>query len=143
MTLEEALRISQERNLDLIQVTEKAEPPVCRIMDYGKYQYSLQKKERKTRVKKSGEIKEIRLGFNISLHDMEVRANSAEKFFNKGHKVKIAMVLRGREKALSNFAKEKMNKFLEVLREKAPIKIERELKKEARGFTIIIAKERH
>jgi len=140
MNLEVALQMARERNLDLIQVTERVEPPVCKIMDYGKYQYALQKKERAARVKKGGEIKGVRLGFNISLHDIEVRANLAEKFLNKGDRVKLEMVLRGREKSLSDFAKGKINQFLEILEKKVPIKIERVLKKEARGFTMIISK---
>jgi len=140
MNLEVALQMARERNLDLIQVTERVEPPVCKIMDYGKYQYALQKKERAARVKKGGEIKGVRLGFNISLHDIEVRANLAEKFLNKGDRVKLEMVLRGREKSLSDFAKGKIDQFLEILEKKVPIKIERVLKKEARGFTMIISK---
>ena len=141
MELEKALQISRERNLDLIQVTERVTPAVCKIMDYGKYLYSLQKKERTAQVKKGGEMKGVRLGFNISLHDMEVRANLAEKFLNKGNRVRLEMVLRGREKGLSDFAKGKINQFLEILGKKVPIKIERELKRESRGFTMIISKE--
>jgi len=138
--LEEALRMAEERNLDLIQVTEKTEPPVCKIMDYGKYLYWLQKKEKVTKVSGGGELKGIRLGFNISLHDLETRARQAEKFLKKGDKVRIEMVLRGREKALGEFAKGKINQFLEILEKLIPVKIERELKKEPRGFTMIISK---
>lgn len=141
MSLTEALRMSREHNLDLIQVTEKVDPPVCKIMDYGKYLYSLQKKEKKEKLKRGGEMKGIRLGFNISLHDLETRVNQTEKFLKKGSRVKIEMKLRGRERALGNFAKEKMNKFLEILKNKIPIKIERELKREPRGLTMIISKE--
>jgi len=140
LSLQEALQMAQERNLDLIQVTEKAEPPVCKIMDYGKYQYQLQKKEKAVKVKHAGEMKGIRLGFNISLHDMEVKANQAQKFLKKGNKVRIEMRLRGREKALQNIAKEKMKHFFEMLEKLLPLKIERELKKEPRGFTTIISK---
>jgi len=139
MNLGEALQLARERNLDLIQVTEKVEPPVCKIMDYGKYLYQERKKE-KTTVKSHGELKGIRLGLRISQHDLEVRVNLAEKFLKKGHKVKIDLVLRGREKALSGFAKEKLNLFLEILGKSMPIKVERELKKEARGLTMIISK---
>jgi len=138
--LGEALQIAQERNLDLIQVTEKVEPPVCKLMDYGKYLYSLQKKERQAKIKRAGEIKGIRLGYNISLHDMEVRARQAEKFLRKENKVRVELILKGREKALGEFAKGKMNQFLEILEKLIPIKIERELKREARGFTMIISK---
>ncbi len=136
--LSEALQLARERNLDLIQVTEKVEPPVCKFGDYGKYLYWLQKKEKG--VKKGGEVKGIRLGFNISLHDLETRAHQAEKFLKEGDKVRIEMILRGREKGLADFAKGKINQFLEILGKLIPIKIERELKKEPRGWTMIISK---
>ena len=136
--LEEALRLARERNLDLIQVTEKVEPPVCKISDYGKYLYWLQKKEKGT--KRAGETKGIRLSFNISLHDLETRAHQSEGFLKKGNKVRVELILRGREKALGDFAKKKIQQFLEILEKLIPIKIERELKRETRGFTIIIAK---
>lgn len=135
-----ATQMAQERNLDLIQVTEKVEPPVCKIMEYGKYLYSLEKKEKASRVKTGGEIKGIRLTFNISLHDLEVRARQAEKFLKKGDKIRVELVLRGREKAHGDFAKEKISQFLEILDKLTPIKTERELKRESRGFTIIISK---
>lgn len=138
--LKEALQMSGERGLDLIQMTEKTEPPVCKIMDYGKYLYSLQKREKHTKLRKAGEIKGIRLGFNTSLHDLETRAHQAEKFLKQGQKVRIEMILRGREKQLSEFAKGKISQFLEILEKLIKIKIERELKREPRGFTIIITK---
>lgn len=141
MSLEKALRAARERNLDLIQITEKVEPPVCKIMDYGKYLYLQKKKERQAAKKqKGGELKGIRLGFNISQHDLEVRTRQAEKFLKEGNKVRIEMRLRGREKALGNFAKEKINKFLETLTSLIPYKVERELKREQRGFIMIISK---
>jgi translation initiation factor IF-3 len=140
MSVQEALQMAQERNLDLVQVTEKVAPPVCKIIDYGKYLYSLQKKERATKTKKAGELKGIRLGFNISLHDLETRAYQAEKFLKKGDKIRIEMPLRGREKGLSEFAKGKVNQFLEILEKIVPIKIERELKREMRGLTMIVTK---
>ena len=139
LDLREALRLAEERNLDLIQVTEKVEPPVCRIMDLGKYLYSLEKKERASRVKTGGEIKGIRLTFNISPHDLEIRARQSEKFLKKGDKLRIELILRGREKAHQDFAKEKIANFLEILEKLTPIKIERGLKRESRGFTIIIS----
>lgn len=139
MPLEEALRISGDRNLDLIQVTEKVVPPVCRIGDFGKYLYQMQKKERKIR-QVGGELKEVRIGFNISPHDLETKAKLAEKFLKKGDKVKVAMPLHGREKALGNFAKEKINQFLNFLDTLTPIKAEKDLKRDLRGFTMIISK---
>jgi translation initiation factor IF-3 len=142
MNLEKALQLASERHLDLIQVTEKVEPPVGKIMDHGKYLYQEKKKGKLAAKKqKGGELKGIRLGFNISQHDLEVRAKLAEKFLKEGDKVRIEMILRGREKALGNFAKEKINKFLETLRGLCPYKVERELKREPRGFNMIIAKQ--
>ena len=141
MPLREALQIAQERSLDLAQVTEKVEPPVCKITDYGKYQYQQEKKERKTKKQKGGELKGIRLTFNISQHDLETRAKAAAKFLKRGDKIKIELRLRGRERALGDFARGKVAKFLEVLKNLIPIKTERELKREPRGFTMIISKE--
>ena len=141
MNLEKALQLAWERHLDLIQVTEKVEPPVCKIMDYGKYLYQEKKKEKATTKKqKGGYLKGIRLTFNISQHDLETRARQTEKFLKEGDKVRIEMILRGREKALGNFAKEKINKFLETLQSLYPYKVERELKREPRGFSMIISK---
>ena len=140
LNLEVALQMARERSLDLIQVTERVEPPVCKIMDYGKYLYSLEKKERTAKKQRGGELKGIRLSFNISSHDLETRANLAEKFLKRGDRIRIELPLRGRQKALQDFAKGKINQFFEILEKKVPIKIEKELKRESRGLTMIIAK---
>ncbi|TSC75856.1 MAG: translation initiation factor IF-3 [Parcubacteria group bacterium Gr01-1014_30] len=141
VSFEEAANIAIERKLDLIQVTEKVEPPVCKLMDYGKYLYTLQKKEKATRPKHTGELKGIRLSFNISAHDLEIRAQQAEKFLKKGDKVRVELPLRGREKAFGDQGKEKIRQFLEMLGKVVPVKTERDLKREPRGFTIIISKQ--
>jgi len=138
VSLEKAIQMARERHLDLIQITERVNPPVCKILDYGKYLYRLQKKEKET--KKSSEMKEIRLTFNISPHDLEIRAERAEKFLKKGDRIKLEMILRGREKSLRDFAKNKLKQFLEILNSKIKIKIEGELKKTPRGFTVIVLK---
>lgn len=137
--LDKAIAKAKEKGLDLIQITEKVKPPVCKIGDFGKYLYRLEKKEKHQ--KRSGELKNIRLSFGISEHDLGIRVKTAEKFLKEGHKVRIEMVLRGRERFLSNFAKEKMKKFLEILKQTISYKIERELKKQFKGLTIIISKE--
>ena len=139
-SLEEALKMAKERNLDLIQITDRANPPVCRICDYGKFVYQMKKKEKERKKEQKGELKGIRLGFNTSEHDMEIRANHAKEFLEKGNRVQIEMILRGREKELTNFAKEKIKKFLEILESKISIKVEQELKKVPRGFIMIISK---
>ncbi len=137
----EAIEMAKARGLDLIQVTEKVEPPICKIANYGKYLYSLQKKEKKISLKnRGGELKEVRIGFNISPHDIEVKAKQAEKFLKGGDKVKVGMILRGREKAMGEFAKKKIEFFFTTLNAILPIKIDRELKRELKGFTMIISK---
>ena len=139
MSLTEALRISRERGLDLIQVTEKLEIPVCKLGEYGKYLYQLQKRDKK-QFKKIGELKTVRLSFNISLHDMETKANQTKKFLEKGNKVRIELRLKGRQRGFSDIGKEKINQFLKILKNLVEIKIEKELKKQPRGLTVIIAK---
>jgi len=108
--------------------------------DLGKYLYREEKKEKALHKHKGGDLKGIRLTFNISQHDLETRAKQAEKFLKRGDQIKIELPLRGREKALQGFAQEKIEKFLTTLNELIPIKRERELKREARGFTMIISK---
>ena len=141
MNIFAAIDLAKSKGLDLIQVTEKVEPPVCRIANYGKFLYSQSKKEKKMAKPKGGELKEIRLTFKISPHDMETRAKQAEKFLNNGDKIKINMSLRGREKAMGGFATDKVKQFLEKLNLLIPIKTERELKREPRGFTMIVSKQ--
>lgn len=140
LALEKALQAAKERGFDLIQVTEKIDPPVCKIMDYGKYLYHLKKKEKSAKHHTSNELKSIRLTFGISEHDLETRIRQTEKFLKKGNRIRIEMKLRGRQKALQGFAREKIRKFLKDLEKSNPIKIEKELKKEPRGLTMIISK---
>lgn len=139
MSLENALKAAQEKGLDLIQITEKADPPVCKIGDFGKFLYRQKKKEKQAKPK-GGETKGVRLGFGISDHDLAFRAQQAHNFLKEGNKVRVEMILRGREKALGNFAREKMVKFLETVDKLAPCKVDRELKRDPRGFSIIISK---
>jgi translation initiation factor IF-3 len=132
--------MARERNLDLVQVTEKVQPPVCRITDYGKYLYAEEKKKRQSKTKKTGELKGIRLSFNISLHDLEIRVRQAEKFLKRGDKIRVDIILRGRQRALQNIAEEKINQFTQVLSEKIPIKVERNIQRRGRNLTMIITK---
>lgn len=138
----EAIDLAKSQGLDLIQVTEKVVPPVCKIGNYGKYLYSLQKKEKKIKVHtKITKLKEIQLGFNIAPGDIETKSRQAEKFLREGDKVKVSMVLKGREKAMGDLAKNKIVFFLETTDKLIPIKVERELKREPKGFTMIVSKE--
>lgn len=137
--LQEALKIAKERHLDLVQITDKANPPVCKIIDYGKFVYNQQKKEKKQ--KKTGEFKSLRISFNISPHDLETKIRKTKDFLEKGDKIRIEMRLRGREKSLEEIARGKIEEILQKIKEFIPIKIERELKRERAGLTIIISKE--
>lgn len=137
VSIKEALKKAEEKKLDLIQVTSKANPPVCKIADYGKHLYDLQKKEKK---QKPSELKIVKLSYNMSEHDMGVRMKRAVKFLEEGDKVKIVMMLRGRENRLTDFARKKTNKFLDELNEKVSIKKEGRLKRGHGGLAIIVIK---
>ena len=139
--LSEALNTAKEKGLDLIMVTDKAVPPICKIGDYGKYLYALQKKERKNIAgSKRGETKSIRLSFNISDNDLNTRVLAAEKFLNKGDKVNVELKLKGRQKQLSDVGTQKIKKFIEILGSKVDIKIEKDIKKELKGLSVTILK---
>lgn len=138
---EKALQMALERNLDLVQVTQKVEPPVCKILDSGKYLYSLQKKEKKQKVKQKNELKIIRLKYNISEHDMETKAKQVKKFLEKGDKIKINLRLRGREKAMGNIAHEKIDKFLTMIQSYIAIKIEQPINRKGGLLSATISKQ--
>lgn len=141
MNIFDAIDLAKSRGLDLIQVTEKVEPPICKMGDYGKYLYSLQKKERKIKTgARESKLKEIQIGFKTSAHDIETKAKQAGKFLKGGDKVKVSMVLKGREKAMGDLARNKIQFFLETINNLIPIKTEREIKREPRGFTMIMSK---
>jgi translation initiation factor IF-3 len=140
VALEQALLLAREKELDLIQVTEKVEPPVCKIGQYGKFLYQQEKKGKDAKKQTGGDLKEVRLSFNISQHDLETRGNQAVKFLKKGDKVRATLRLKGRQKALEQIGQEKFTKLIEFVEQAIPIKVERELKKEPRGLSMIIAK---
>jgi translation initiation factor IF-3 len=98
VSLRDALTMAQERKLDLVEVSPNADPPVCRMMDYGKFLYERSKRERKARkAQKTIEVKEIRLSPKIGEHDVEFRVNNAHKWLEQGSKVKVRVRFRGRE----------------------------------------------
>lgn len=138
MSTEEALRIARERELDLVEVSPKATPPVCRIMDYGKFQYQQSKQDRLAKAKqKKVEVKGIRIGIRTDEHDLDFKKNQADKFLRKGNKVKIEIILRGREKAHQNLARETLIQFIKRIQ--TPYRIEEEIKRFPEGFNIVIA----
>lgn len=139
MKTSEALKIAYEKNLDLIEISPTAQPPVCKIMEYGKYLYQQEKAAKSAKAKmKTIEIKGIRIGIGTSKHDMELKAKKIAEFLNEGNKVKIEMILRGREKALKDFAREKFNEFLKLI----PVEytVEQDIKWGLMGFLMVIGK---
>ena len=110
--LSEALRIARERGYDLAEVGPGANPPVCRLLDYGKYKYQAEKQLRKQRsAAKSGGIKEIRLSYKIEAHDRLVRVKATRRFIQDGDKVKITLILYGRQRMFADIARQNMEEF--------------------------------
>lgn len=116
MDRDAALRMAQERELDLVVVSPKANPPVARIMDHGQFKYQKEKEARKQKAQsKQTEVKAIRLSARIGTHDIEVRMKRALEFIGKGHKLKLEIVLRGREKAHADRGREIMEDFISTM----------------------------
>jgi translation initiation factor IF-3 len=114
MSLRAALDLANEKKLDLVNIAPKAQPPVCRILDYGKYRYEMQKREKEARKKqKTIQIKEIRLSTFIEEHDLSVKASNAAKFLKEGDKVKVSLRFRGRERDYSSKGVDVMKRFVE------------------------------
>ncbi len=100
MSADEALKIAEEKNLDLVKIAPQAVPPVCKIMDYGKYRFEMTKREKEAKKNQHVvEIKEVRLSLNIDTHDFETKVNHAKRFLTSGNKVKVSIRFRGREMA--------------------------------------------
>ena len=116
MSLNDALSLARERGTDLVEVSPNAVPPVCKLLDYGKYMYRQSKIDHRHRVKqKSNEVKEIRLSPRISIHDIETKANQARKFLEKGCRVKTNVLFKGRELSHLDIGQEKLVQFVTLL----------------------------
>lgn len=116
LTLAEALAKARELGEDLIEIAPTANPPVAKIMDFGKFKYEQERSEREHKPKKSGgEVKSIRIGFKTGKHDLEVRALQAKKFLERGDMVNVLLALRGREKAHRDLAERKFHEFLKLI----------------------------
>jgi translation initiation factor IF-3 len=140
MTVPQALEIAKSEMLDLVEISPKADPPVCKIMDFGKFQYQKSKEDRQQKSKqKKSEIKGIRLSVRTDDHDLDFKKIQTEKFLTKGNKVKIEIILKGREKAHGDLARQNLIEFINNI--SIPNKIEQEIKKFPGGFNVIIAPE--
>ncbi len=139
--LKEALQIAEDQGLDLIEVSPKADPPVCKILDHGSFKYQKVKEAKKQRAKsKEVDIKGIRLSLRIGANDMDVRRKQATKFLEKGNKVRVELILRGREKAHRDRATEVMNDFVKLLKEDFELRVEQPVKQAGGRMHMIIAR---
>jgi translation initiation factor IF-3 len=135
-----ALELAKERELDLVEVFPKAVPPVCKIMDYGKHQYQQSKQNRLAQAKqKKVELKGIRIGLKTDEHDLNFKKNQANKFLSKGNKVKIELILKGREKMHRDLARKNLESFVAEIT--TPHKLEEPIKGIPQGFNVIVAPE--
>ena len=137
MSREEALKAAEERNLDLVNISPKANPPVCKIADYGKLRYEQEKRKKEAKKnQKVISIKEMRLSATIDIHDMEVKAKNVAKFLAGGDKVKVSIRFRGRQLSHTEQGLNVMNAFLEMLDNAS---VEKAAKMEGRNMFMILA----
>ena len=141
MSAREAMKIAQEAELDLVKIAPAAKPPVCKIIDYGKYKYEQARKEKEAKKKqKTVEVKEVRLSPNIDTNDLNTKINNAKKFISKGNKVKVTLRFRGREMAHVQQSKHILDDFAETLADVAVV--EKPAKMEGRAMSMVLAEKR-
>ncbi len=141
MSAKEALVLAEEAGLDLVKIAPMATPPVCRIVDYGKFKYEQLRKEKEAKKKqKVTEVKEIRLSPNIDTNDLNTKMNAARKFLSKGDRVKVTLRFRGREMAHMNTSKHILDDFAENLSDVAVM--EKAPKVEGRSMTMFLTEKR-
>lgn len=137
----EAQKIADDAGLDLVKIAPNAKPPVCKVIDYGKYRYELARKEKDVKKKqKTVELKEIRLSPNIDTNDLNTKMNAARKFLSKGNKVKVTLRFRGREMAHMNSSKHILDDIAESLSDIAVV--EKAPKVEGRSIGLVLAEKR-
>jgi translation initiation factor IF-3 len=141
MPLHEALKKAQEAGLDLVEVSATTKPPMVKILDYGKYMYQKEKREReqKTTKPKGQELKIVKIGLKTGEHDLNVRAEQIDKFFEKGYRVKVELRLRGRERGTGDMGKTKIQHLLDSLI--MPYTVEEPIKSSPSGFGVLIKPE--
>ena len=141
MSSKEAMKLAREAELDLVKIAPKAQPPVCKIIDYGKYKYELARKEKEAKKKqKTVEVKEVRLSPNIDTNDLNTKMNNAKKFITKGNKVKVTLRFRGREMAHMQQSKHILDDFAKLLEDVAVV--EKPAKLEGRSMSMVLTEKR-
>ncbi|MCR4311866.1 MAG: translation initiation factor IF-3 [Candidatus Uhrbacteria bacterium] len=142
MPTAKAVALATERGLDLIEVSPKAVPPVCKFADFGHFKYQKEKEMRKQRAQsKEVEIKGIRLSMRIGEGDLDIRVDQAKKFFEQGDKIKVEMILRGRERAHADVARAVFTSFVAKLSSHYPVKVEQPLKAMDGRMHMILARQ--
>ncbi|MGK7931846.1 MAG: translation initiation factor IF-3 [Microcystaceae cyanobacterium] len=137
LTPAEALRIAEEKELDLVLVSETAKPPVCRIIDYGKYKFEQEKRAREAKKKQhTADVKEVKMRYKIDEHDYQVRVNQAKRFLKSGDKVKATIMFRGREIQHSKLAEDLLKRMASDLEELA--EIQQSPKREGRNMMMML-----
>lgn len=138
ISVKEAMQIATEKNLDLVKIAPQATPPVCRIMDYGKYRFEQAKREKEARKnQKTVDVKEIRMSLNIDTHDFETKVNHAVKFLQGGDKVKVSVRFRGREMAHTNLGTALLERFKDAVSEVGSV--EKAPKLEGRSLAMFVS----
>ena len=138
MSLQDALDLAEQRNLDLVKIAPQAKPPVCKIIDYGKFRFEQSKREKEQRKnQRVVEIKEVRLSLNIDTHDFETKKNHAVRFISEGNKVKASIRFRGREMGHPELGQETMRRFAEAMADVA--NVEKAPKLEGRTMLMFLA----
>ena len=141
MSAREAMKIAMEAELDLVKIAPTAKPPVCKIIDYGKYKYEQTRKEKEAKKKqRTVEIKEVRLSPNIDTNDLNTKVNNAKKFISKGNKVKVTLRFRGREMAHVQQSRHILDDFAEMLSDIAVV--EKAPKLEGRHMSMVLTEKR-
>ena len=141
MSSREAYKLAQEAELDLVKIAPTAKPPVCKIIDYGKYRYEMARKEKEAKKKqKTVELKEVRLSPNIDTNDLNTKINAAKKFISKGNKVKVTLRFRGREMAHVQNSRHILDDFAKELEEIATV--EKAPKLEGRNMSMVLTEKR-
>ncbi|MDY7021031.1 MAG: translation initiation factor IF-3 [Cyanobacteriota bacterium] len=134
----DAQKLAEEKELDLVLVSDKADPPVCRIMDYGKYKFEQEKRAREAKKKQhTADVKEVKMRYKIDDHDYQVRVNQAKRFLKSGDKVKATIMFRGREIQHSNLAKELLKRMASDLEELA--EVQQSPKQEGRTMMMLLS----
>lgn len=138
MTPREALELAEEKEMDLVLVTDKADPPVCRIIDYGKFKFEQEKKAKEAKKKQHNvEVKEVKMRYKIEKHDYDVRINQAKRFLQDGDKVKATVMFRGREIQHSDMARDLLSRLANDLQEFA--EVQQFPKQEGRNMMMLLA----